>query len=144
MSEGRIDPGTSDPLEPLLRAGPLSASGTVRLWKWLGVQRRAHSWGLAVSAAEVRAVLRPVCDDARCRGARVEQLIVLLKELWAMLPPETAARRLAERGSIDWRAHDRALFDLLVRICIDEYFSPVPAADGRGRAAARVDDVAPA
>lgn len=142
MSEGRIDPVATDSVELLLPAGPLSASGTVRLWKWLGAQRRAHAWGLAVSTGEIRAVISPVCDEARRRGTRVEQLIVLLKELWATLPPEVAARQLADRGGIDWREHDRTLLDLVVRLCIDEYFSPVPAPGGRGRAGVPADGVA--
>ena len=141
MSEGRIDPVATDPVELLLPAGPLSASGTVRLWKWLGAQRRAHARGLAVTPAEIRAMIRPVCDDARRSGARVEQLIVLLKQLWAMLPPETATRQLADRGSIGWWEHDREPLDLVVRLCIDEYFSPVPAA-GREHGRSRADDVA--
>lgn len=141
MSEGRIDPVATDPVELLLPAGPLSASGTVRLWKWLGAQRRAHAWGLAIAPAEVRAVIRPVCDDARRSGARVEQLIVLLKQLWAMLPPETVAGRFADRAGIGWWEHDREPLDLVVRSCIEEYFSPVPA-PGREHGRSRTDDVA--
>lgn len=140
MSEGRIDMGATDPLELVLAAGPLSANGTVRLWKWLGAHRRAHAWGLPVSAGEVSEMVRPLCEEAHRRGARVEQLIVLLKDLWTMLPPETAARHLADRGSIDWRERDRALFDLVVRLCIEEYYSPAPRLGDRGRARTSPDD----
>lgn len=136
MSDASTGPSGIHPLESALPAGPLSPGGVAKLWEWLRAQRRASAWGFRVNQADIRATMRPLCDEARARGGRVEQMIVLLKQLWAMLPPETRGSQLADGGMIGWWDGGREVRDVIVRLCIDEFYSPVPAADVRGHGGA--------
>lgn len=131
MSDASTELSGSDRLENALPAGPLSSGGVAELWKWLHAQRRANAWGFRVDQAKVRATMRPLCDEARARGARVEQMIVLLKQLWAMLPPETRGRQPADVARSFWWDGGREVRDVIVQLCIDEFYSPVPTADAR-------------
>jgi hypothetical protein len=98
---------------------PLPAGATTALRCWLQAQRRRHAAGAELRAADIRRALRPVCDEARQRGARVEQVIVLLKELWASLPPDEAVDGRG-RGYTDTR---REVLDGVVRVCIEEFYA---------------------
>ena len=99
---------------------PLPSGATTALRCWLQTQRRAHAAGAELRTADVRRALRPVCDAARHRGARVEQVIVLLKELWATIPPDEL-REGRGRAYPDAR---REVLDGIVRVCIEEYYAP--------------------
>jgi hypothetical protein len=105
--------------------GPLSAAVTTALRSWLQAQRNAHVAGAAVRAAEVHATMRLLGAEARQRGVQVEQLIVLLKELWSALPPAPAA----SARDVDFRDR-RDLLDGIVRACIEEFYAPSPSATG--------------
>ncbi|NUO62616.1 MAG: hypothetical protein HOQ11_15315 [Gemmatimonadaceae bacterium] len=133
MTDARTEPIEADPLESTLPAAPLSPDTAMELWRWLRAQRTAHSWGLAIGPAEVRAVMRPLCEETRARGGRVEQLIVLLKELWTLLPAESGSGQPADVPAPGWRASEREVLHVVVRLCIDEFYSPVPFVDERPR-----------
>jgi len=92
---------------------------TIALRAWLHARRRAHATGAEVHTPEVRRSLRPVCDDIRQRGARVEQLIVLLKELWGTLPPDEDG----DARSTGYRDGRREVLDGIVRVCIEEFYA---------------------
>lgn len=110
------------------RTSPFPVSATTALRSWLQAQRRTHAADVGFRTADVRRALRPVCDDARRRGARVEQLIVMLKDLWATIPPDS--------GGNGHSSADREILDGIVRVCIEEFYAPQgPAAE---QSAARV------
>jgi hypothetical protein len=112
---------------------PVGASTTAALRCWIQALQRAHAAGRGVDSAEVRRTMRRLAEAARPRGARVEQLIVLLKQLWGTLP-----------AGEDWGGHrtahgvdGRGVLDGLIRVCIEEFYAPAhapagpPAPDGR-------------
>jgi hypothetical protein len=110
-----------DPSFPPLHAegtvptGPLPAGATAALRSWLQAQHRAHATAADVHTADVRRALRPVCAEAHRRGVRVEEVIVLLKELWATLPPDP------DRDG--FRDARREVLDTIVSTCIEEYYA---------------------
>jgi hypothetical protein len=63
---------------------------------------------------EVRVALRAVCDDARRRGLRAEQVIVSLKEAWAAIPEVSVLPPGSRRQEV---------LSCLVTLCIDEYYA---------------------
>jgi hypothetical protein len=98
---------------------PVGASTTAALRCWIQALQRAHAAGRGVDSAEVRRTMRRLAEAARPRGARVEQLIVLLKQLWGTLP-----------AGEDWGGHPtahgvdgRGVLDGLVRVCIEEFYA---------------------
>ena len=88
------------------------------LRSWLQAQRRATMSGGIVGTAEVRRAMRLVADEAHRRDVRVEQVIVLLKQLWGSLSPEATAAGLAELRP----GSDRELMEQIVRVLIEEYY----------------------
>ena len=71
--------------------------------------------------------MRRFVEAGRQRGAPVERLIVLLKELWATLPPDPdGASRLTAHGG-----GSRAVLEGIIRVCIEEFYAPTPAVPGR-------------
>jgi hypothetical protein len=82
-----------------------------------------------------------MCDEARRRGVRVEQLIVLLKELWAALPPDPAG----DGRGIDYRhcIGGREVLEGIVRACIEEFYAPQQAGAGQSAARASTDAASP-
>lgn len=112
-SDGRVD-----------GAAFLPASVTSALRPWLAEQYRAHrSTGGSISAIRAdeatRRAMRQLCDAAHQHGVRVEQLIVLVKQLWATLP--------ATAGAEDRHAAREAL-DGIVWVCIEEFYAPAKRA----------------
>ena len=63
---------------------------------------------------ELRRAMRLLCDDARRRGLRAEQVIVLVKEAWASLPEVHALPRGQQRSEALSR---------IVSLCIDEFYA---------------------
>jgi len=64
--------------------------------------------------ADVRMLLRQLCDTAHERGVPAEQLLILLKEGWRELPEARHGLRFDAR---DVLAH-------VITLCIDEYYAP--------------------
>jgi hypothetical protein len=121
--------------------GPLPPSTSAALRSWLDAERRAHvAAGVAgYSTAEDRQLLHEACEEARRRGVHVEQLIILVKQLWATLPSRAAgAAGSAGRGE-DWRGREREALEGIVRVCIEEFYAPVCGADGRQDSTASTD-----
>jgi hypothetical protein len=100
---------------------PASTLGALRCW--LQAQRRLSAARGRSDPAEVRRVMRGLAERAAERDLLVEQLIVLLKELWASLPASPA---LDDVGA--WYERDRrAVLDDIIRVCIEEYYAqPAP------------------
>lgn len=92
-------------------APELSAAVTLALRRGL----RPRVGGSAVVEREVRDALRVVCDDARRRDLRAEQVIVALKETWAVMP---------EVGALPPGSVRTELLAYFVTLCIDEYYAP--------------------
>jgi hypothetical protein len=97
----------------------------------LGARIRQSIYDAPVPAARLRHAIRLLCDEARRRGVRAEQLVVVIKQAWASLPESR------------WRAGDDRGTEFLhrvVSICIEEYYAD--AAKGGlpdGRLEARAD-----
>lgn len=70
--------------------------------------------GAPPSDGELRRAMRLVCDDARHRGLRAEQLIITFKQVWATLPEVRKVPRGAEREEMLAR---------LVSMCINEFYA---------------------
>jgi hypothetical protein len=104
---------------------PVGASTSAALRCWLQAQRRAHAADGGIDLAEVRRTMRRLAEAGRVRGASVERLIVLLKELWASLPPDGDGHRTAHS------VESRAVLDGIVRVCIEEFYASADAATGR-------------
>ena len=68
--------------------------------------------GVAGLNGELRAALNQLSDEARAKGVRAEQLIILLKQVWNGLPmlsvPRDERTRMLER---------------VVTLCINEYYA---------------------
>ncbi len=62
---------------------------------------------------ELRHTMRLLCDEARRRGLRAEQVIVLLKEAWASLP---------EVQALSHNQRSEALSPI-VTLCINEFYA---------------------
>jgi len=62
----------------------------------------------------LRDALRAMAHEARDRGLRAEQILVILKELWGALPPVRSAPGRGEQGTLLQRA---------VTLCINEYYA---------------------
>lgn len=80
-------------------------------------------------ASAIQRALRPLCEEARRRGTRVEQVIVVLKKEWFSLAPSIeprsprhadAARQAAFLDSMA-DAQGKLLDDIL-RVLIEEYY----------------------
>ncbi len=67
--------------------------------------------------AAVRASLRQVCADARHSGLRAEQLLVIIKEVWAGLPSG-----MARVPSV----HGDERLNYVISTCVDEYYGHSP------------------
>jgi hypothetical protein len=110
-------------------ASPLPADVTDALRAWLREQRQTYG-SVATPAAAVRTeatsrAMRLVCEEAHRHGVRVEQVIILLKHLWATLPAD---------GRPDDRVASRELLEGIVRACIEEFYAD-GAAGGASHAA---------
>ena len=79
------------------------------------LRRYARQGGSSLSDAEWRAPARLMCDDARARGVRVEELLVGLKRVWPTLIEPERIQRLES-------SH---LLSRLVTLCVEEYYGPV-------------------
>jgi hypothetical protein len=103
---------------PCTSGFPATTLGALRCW--LQTQRRLCAARRGADPAEVRGVMRGLVERAAERGLLVEQLIVLLKELWATLPADPA---LDDVGA--WYERDsRAVLDDAIRVCIEEFYAP--------------------
>jgi hypothetical protein len=65
--------------------------------------------------------MRALCAEAHRHGVRVEQVIVLLKQLWAALPAD---------GTSESRSASREGLEEIITACIDAYYAD--GAAGRG------------
>lgn len=74
----------------------------------------AHTTRLPSNEARLRRALRLMCDDARRRGVRAEQMIVVLKEAWRSLPE---VQRLPAGGPAD------AVLSGVITTFIEEYYA---------------------
>jgi hypothetical protein len=110
---------------------PLSASAATALRCWLQAQHRAHAEGTEVDRSEVRRAMHRLGVELRARGGRVEHAIVLLKELWANLPPDAAVDAPGSR----YGRGGRAVIDEIVRACIEEFYAPADGGSAPGVAA---------
>jgi hypothetical protein len=81
-----------------------------------------HAVDGAVDLSEVRRTMRRLAEAGRARGAPVERLIVLLKELWATLPADGPGHRPAQGVT------GRAVLDGIIRVCIEEFYA-LPGAE---------------
>lgn len=61
----------------------------------------------------LRSALSQVCSDARHAGLRAEQLLVLIKEVWAGLPAA-----LSRTPSV----HGDERLNHVISVCVDEYY----------------------
>ena len=126
-SDGAPDGSAAWPATPATPAtagaSPVEASTSAALRCWLQAQRRAHAPDGEIDPAEVRRTMRRLAEAGRARGAPVERLIVLLKELWASLPADGDGHRAAHGvGS-------RTVLDGIIRVCIEEFYA-APGAEG--------------
>jgi hypothetical protein len=111
------------------------------LRNWLEAERRGRAADAAGRAtAEDRRLLHEACEEAHRRGTHVEQLIILIKQLWPTLPPRAAGDgRGALRGE-DWRDGERQALERVVRVCIEEFYSPAWVDAGQPADRASTDD----
>lgn len=85
-----------------------------------GVERLAGRGDTRASDRDLRAAVRRLADEARERGARgAEALIIELRSEWGKLP---AVRRLARDGPRG------ELWDRIVALCCEEFYPPKPGA----------------
>ena len=114
----------------------LHAAAHAALRAALGEQLRRSSPDEPVSQLRLRRALRLLCDDARARGVRAEQLVIMIKQAWRSLP-EAASRPGDDSGT--------ELLRRVVSVCIEEYYAErraveLPAsASGDAGVAARAD-----
>lgn len=102
-------------------ASPVGTSTSAALRCWLQAQRRADADG-GIDPTEVRRTMRQLAGAGRQRSVPVERLIMLLKELWATLPPDPDGDgRMAARG-----VGSRAVLDGIIRMCIEEFYATAP------------------
>ncbi|HYD53867.1 MAG TPA: hypothetical protein VEA99_14620 [Gemmatimonadaceae bacterium] len=113
----------SAPFRTTPSAAPVGATTAAALRCWLQAQQRAHAADGEGDVAEIRRTMRRFAEAGRQRGAPVEQLIVLLKELWTTLPSEPYADgRRGGRG-----VGTRMVLERIIRTCIEEYYAARPA-----------------
>jgi hypothetical protein len=98
----------------------LPAAAHAALRAALGAQLRRSPLDEPDSTLRLRRALRLLCDDARARGVRVEQLVVTIKRAWHSLP-EAAWRPGDDRGT--------GLLRQVVSVCIEEYYAERRAGD---------------
>ena len=79
------------------------------------VRRCVADGASAVPDESWRAPARLICDHARTRGARVEELLVSLKRTW---PTLTEVEHMS-------RVDSPRLLARLVTICVEEYYAPL-------------------
>ena len=63
----------------------------------------------------LRDAARQLCDEARARDPRAEQLLIALKRSWPELPAVRAVPAYTVRD---------ALWQRLVAVCVEEFYSP--------------------
>ena len=68
----------------------------------------------AASGDELRVALRDMAREARDRGLRAEQILIVLKELWGTVPQVRRA---------SGREQQTALLQRAVTTCINEYYT---------------------
>jgi hypothetical protein len=68
------------------------------------------------TSCETRQLLRKICDAARANDTTIENVLILLKETWALLP-ETRVGPPADA---------QATLSRIVSICIEEYYAGQP------------------
>jgi hypothetical protein len=117
----------SEPFHPSDTAGDQRASAALlpesvvvplRTWLW---QLQAARPSTPFPTDEVQRRMHGLCDEAHDRGLRVEQLIVLLKDLWRAAPAAAGWRASGDDGLTD-----RARHDGVVRICIEAFYRSTP------------------
>ncbi len=86
--------------------GPVSADTVAAL------REAIRRLGAAELNGELRAALNQLSDEARAKGVRAEQLIILLKQLWYRLPMPSVPRDERTR-----------MLERLVTLCINEYYA---------------------
>lgn len=69
----------------------------------------------AVDRSLLTEKIRSVCRDAHTQGLHAEQVIILIKEMWAQLRPPLGYEGIQEQNQ---RLGD------IVRLAIDEYYAP--------------------
>jgi hypothetical protein len=73
-----------------------------------------HNADASASAhRELRTALRQVCTDARRSGLRVEQLLVLIKEVWSGIPAGISRVK---------SMHGDERLNYVISTCVDEYY----------------------
>ncbi len=89
------------------------------------VLRQALRAGAAPQSGDgtLRSALRQLTEQARHRGLRAEQLVVVLKQEWAALPEI--------RDMPAGRQRSEALARV-VSLCIEEYYAPPHTGDAAG------------
>ena len=80
----------------------------------LGAEMRDAPPGATIPTARLRHGLRLLCNEARDRGVRVEQLVVVIKHAWSTLP-EGRWHRYSDRGL--------PMLQRIVTVCIEEYYA---------------------
>jgi hypothetical protein len=95
-------------------ARPLSDTAHAALRAVLGEHVRRSALDQPLSPHRLRRALRLLCDDARRRGVRAEQLVVAIKQAWGSLP-ESRWRPGDDRGT--------AFLQRVVTVCIEEYYA---------------------
>jgi hypothetical protein len=82
----------------------------------------------ALAHRELREALRRVCTDARHAGLRAEQLLVLIKDVWAGMPAGISR-------AVSMHGDERLNF--VISTCVDEYYSGDASDEMNGREVSR-------
>ena len=98
-----------DPVRPSAPSGGYASLTTPALRTALQAQLRAQN---DKNSPELRRFATIVCAEARRRGMRAEEVVVLLKQTWLSLPESSQASR----------AVHAVLVEQLITLCIEEYF----------------------
>jgi hypothetical protein len=80
----------------------------------IGAQLATASSTGSAGLPELAPVIRLVCDDARRRGLRAEDVVILFKRAWAAVPGPDYGSEGNRRGELLERA---------VTLCIKSYYS---------------------
>ena len=109
----------SGPQRPLAPCGPTEMSGLEALGLVVsvyGAERLVGRGNKRVSDRAFRDAARRLADEARARDAvRAERLLIGLRGAWMQLP---AVQRLTDAAA------RRALWDRVVLLCCEEFYSP--------------------
>ncbi len=97
------------PYDSTLPSGP---TGLVSADTVAALGEAIRRFGAEELNGELRAALTQLSDEARAKGVRAEQLIILLKQVWNGLPMPAVPR--------DERAR---MLERLVTLCINEYYA---------------------